>query len=56
MPDFSQSAVTNDVLSRGSVEKMLTGLIGYMEGIGMAEGTRYPAISVTVLAIYREFA
>jgi hypothetical protein len=54
--DFGEPVVTGDVLSRGSVEKMLTSLMAYMEAVGMAEGARYPAISVTVLAIYREFA
>lgn len=54
--DFGQPTVTGDVLSRGSVEKMLTNLMAQMEALGMAEGAQYPAISVTVLAIYREFA
>jgi hypothetical protein len=56
VPDFSEPLVSNDVVSRGTLENMVGRLVAYMEALGIAEGARYPAVSVTVLAIYREFA
>lgn len=56
LPDFSKPTVSDDVFSRGALENMIGSLLAYMEGVGMAEGAQYPAMSVTVLAIYREFA
>lgn len=56
IPDFSRPFASNDVVSRGSLEDLVRRLMDYMEALGIAEGARYPAISVTILAIYREFA
>lgn len=56
IPDFSEPFVSNDTINRGTLESMVSRLVAYMEALGLAEGARYPAISVTILAIYREFA
>ena len=55
-PDFSEPFASKDSINRGILEGMVGRLVTYMESLGIAEGARYPAISVTVLAIYREFA
>jgi hypothetical protein len=56
LPDFGKPLADGDTLSRGVLENMIGGIVTYMEGVGVSEGAQYPAISVTVLAIYREFA
>lgn len=56
LPNFGEPVTKGDVLSRGALESALGMLMDYMEALGIAEGARYPAVSVTVLAIYREFA
>jgi hypothetical protein len=35
---------------------MISSIVSYMEGVGIGEGAQYPAVAVTVLAVYREFA
>lgn len=56
MPDFNSPFGSGETLSRGVLENAINGIVSYMEGIGLGEGAQYPAIAVTVLAIYREFA
>ena len=56
LPDFNKPLTDGDVLSRGVLENTINGIVSYMEGVGIGEGAQYPAMSVTVLAIYREFA
>jgi hypothetical protein len=51
-PDFSEPFASKDAINRGMLESMVGRLMKYMESLGVAEGARYPAISVTVLAIY----
>lgn len=43
-------------IDRVAVERMVSGLVTQVEQIGLAEGSVFPAVPVTVLAIYREFA
>ena len=55
-PDFNRNFVgTNDQIDRASFERMVMDLIKHFERIGLSEGARYPAVSATILAIYREF-
>jgi hypothetical protein len=42
-----------NAIKRATLEKMVTDLIRYLESIGLSEGPRWPAISVTPLAIFR---
>jgi hypothetical protein len=55
-PDFGKSFAGNDALDRSALENTVGNLVSYMETLGIAEGAKYTAVSVTVLAIYREFA
>jgi hypothetical protein len=43
-------------LDRASIEQMAISMVDVMEQEGLAEGLKWPAVSVTPLAIYREFA
>lgn len=43
-------------IDRAGVERMVSSFLTVVEGTGLAEGSVFPAIPVTVLAIYREFA
>jgi hypothetical protein len=62
MPENGRDEVTVDSdvldaagnLSRAGVERVATQLLAMMEGIGIAEGPRWPSISVTPLAFYRD--
>jgi hypothetical protein len=56
LPDFNRSFTDGGALTRGVLENMISGIVSYMEGVGIGEGAQYPAMAVTVLAIYREFA
>jgi hypothetical protein len=42
-------------VDRVKVDDTVNELIGTFEKLGLSEGSRYPAISATILAIYREF-
>jgi hypothetical protein len=44
-----------DQIRREQLEEMASRLIGHMQAVGIAEGPIYPAISVSPIAIYREF-
>lgn len=56
-PDFTRAFVDdNGQIDRTTFEQMVIDLIGDFEQKGLSEGSRYPAISTTILAIYREFA
>lgn len=56
-PDLNQSSVDNsDRVNRAAFENLVINLISYMEKLGFAEASSFPAISTTILAIYREFA
>lgn len=56
-PDFNRSFVNNSTgqIDRTTFEQLVIDLIGDFEQKGLSEGSRYPAISTTILAIYREF-
>lgn len=57
MPKFDKPLVNADeIIERTAFERMVVDLIAGIEGMGLAEGSRHPAISTTILAIYREFA
>jgi hypothetical protein len=43
-------------IDRVAVERMVSNLVTQVEHTGLAEGSAFPAVPVTVLAIYREFA
>ena len=43
-------------IDRVAVERMVSNLVTQVERTGLAEGSAFPAVPVTVLAIYREFA
>ena len=47
------AATADGNVSRANVEKMASGLLGYMEQLGVVEGPVWPSISVTPLGIYR---
>jgi hypothetical protein len=53
--DFGAIQLTgpDNRIKRASLERMATQFLGFMESMGMAEGPRWPSISVTPLAIYR---
>jgi hypothetical protein len=55
-PDFASISLTGpgDEIKRASVEKMAVEFLGLLERIGIAEGPRWPSISTTPIAIYRE--
>lgn len=57
-PDFTRSFVDEDsgIIDRTTFEQLVIDLIGDWEQKGLSEGSRYPAISTTILAIYRSFA
>lgn len=56
-PDFNRQFVTDDGrIDRTTFEQLAIDLIGDWEQKGLSEGSRYPAISTTILAIYREFS
>jgi hypothetical protein len=55
-PDFTRSLIKeNGIIDRAALEQMVIDLIGDWEQKGLSEGVRYPAVSTTILAIYREF-
>jgi hypothetical protein len=43
-------------LDRANIEQMAISMVDLLEQEGLAEGLKWPAVSVTPLAIYREFA
>lgn len=43
-------------LDRPAMETLVSELVTYIEGMHLSEGAHFPAIAVTVLAVYREFA
>jgi hypothetical protein len=57
-PDFTRNLVNdnNGQIDRTTFEQLVIDLIGDFEQKGLSEGSRYPAISTTILAIYREFS
>jgi len=57
-PDFTRKFVDDNTgqIDRTTFEQLVIDLIGDFEQKGLSEGSRYPAISTTILAIYREFA
>jgi hypothetical protein len=57
-PDFgSVDLLTpNNEVRRATLEKMVVDIITWLETIGLSEGPRWPAITVTPLAIYRLFS
>ena len=56
-PNFERSlSGTGEFIERTKFERMVVDLVDNLEAMGLAEGSRYPAISTTILAIYREFA
>lgn len=56
-PEIEGSMISADgMVNRAVFENMVLKLIGIMESLGLAESSQFPAISVTILAIYREFA
>jgi hypothetical protein len=57
-PDFTRNLVDDSTgqIDRTTFEQLVIDLIGDFEQKGLSEGSRYPAISTTILAIYREFA
>ena len=57
-PDFTRKFVNdnNGQIDRTTFEQLVIDLIGDFEQKGLSEGSRYPAISTTILAIYREFS
>jgi hypothetical protein len=56
-PDFNRQFVNDDGrIDRTTFEQLAIDLIGSWEQMGLSEGSRYPAISTTILAIYRQFA
>ena len=57
-PDFSRKFVNDETgkIDRTTFEQMVIDLIGDYEQKWLSEGVRYPAISTTILAIYRQFA
>jgi hypothetical protein len=57
-PDFARSFIdeASGKIDRTTFEQLVIDLIGDFEQKGLSEGARYPAISTTILAIYREFA
>ena len=57
-PDFTRKFVDDNggQIDRTTFEQLVIDLIGDFEQKGLSEGSRYPAISTTILAIYREFA
>ncbi len=48
--------VRDGVVDRPAFENQVLNLVRLFESLGFAEGSSFPAISVTILAIYREFA
>lgn len=56
-PDFSRPFVDEQSgrIDRTSFEQLVIDLVRDFEQKGLSEGSRYPAISTTILAIYREF-
>lgn len=54
--DFDFELMKGSRINRVATESMINGFIEYFEYIGMAEGATFPAISVTPLALYREFS
>lgn len=56
-PDFTRKFVDDNTsqIDRTTFEQLVIDLIGDFEQKGLSEGSRYPAISTTILAIYREF-
>jgi hypothetical protein len=40
-------------ISRGRFEALITGMLGYLEALGLVEGPRWPSVSVTPLGVYR---
>lgn len=55
-PDFSKKFVgDNGTIDRTTFEQLVIDMIGDWEQKGLSEGSRHPAISTTILAIYREF-
>ncbi len=48
--------IRDDKVNRPAFEGTVLNLIRFFENQGFAEGPRFPAISTTILAIYREFA
>lgn len=56
-PQVDGSAmIRDDKVNRPAFEGTVLNLIRFFENQGFAEGPRFPAISTTILAIYREFA
>lgn len=58
-PGAAESAPFNlaeGQVSRVEFEAFVHGLIGVFDSVGLTEGPRWPAVSVTPLAIYREVA
>jgi hypothetical protein len=51
-----QPPLSNGQIDRVAVERMVSSLVTQVESTGLAEGSVFPAVPVTVLAIYREFA
>ncbi|MEV0758229.1 hypothetical protein [Streptosporangium sp. NPDC050280] len=47
--------IVNGRMDRIAMERIGVSLIKYIEAFGLAEGPIYPSISVTPLAVYREF-
>ena len=55
LPDFGKPLTDGDVLSRGVFENTISGIVSYMEGVGIGEGAHI-LLCLFALAIYREFA
>lgn len=56
-PNFDRAfADENGLIDRTIFEQLVINLVGFLEQQGLSEGSRFPAVSTTVLAIYREFA
>jgi hypothetical protein len=47
--------MTNDQIDRVATERYVNSFIQFFEDLGVAEGAKFPSISVTPLALYREF-
>jgi hypothetical protein len=56
-PEIGGTEMVRDgVVDRPAFENQVLNLVRLFESLGFAEGSSFPAISVTILAIYREFA
>lgn len=51
--DRDDDATASEIINRAQLEGMAVDLLGMMEEIGVVEGPRWPTVSVTPLAVYR---